>query len=119
MPNIVSFSEADAASIYFPDMKVWHANLANGTQQEFNWVKFEAGSVYPLHFHPYEQTSVVIQGRMRLTVGDEVREVGPGDMWFAPANVPHGGEILDNKPVVFIEVYSPPSGGINSDVTYL
>ena len=118
MPNIVTFSEAEAATQYFPEMKVWHANLATGANQEFNWVKFEAGSVYPLHSHPYEQTSVVIKGRMRLTVGEEVRDVGPGDMWYAPPNVPHGGELLDNEPVVFIEVYSPPSCGDDREVTY-
>ena len=55
---------------------------------------------------------------MRLTVGDEVREVGPGDMWFVPSSVPHGGEILGEEPVIFIDVYSPPSGGHDGDVTY-
>ena len=46
---------------------------------------------------------------MCLTVGDEVRDIGPGDMWYAPANVKHGGEILGDEPVVFIDVYAPPS----------
>ena len=55
---------------------------------------------------------------MRLIVGDEKREVGPGDMWFAPSDVPHGGEILGDEPVIFIDVYSPPSGGHDGDVTY-
>jgi quercetin dioxygenase-like cupin family protein len=55
---------------------------------------------------------------MRLTVGDEVREVGPGDMWFASSDVPHGGEILGDEPVIFIDVYSPPSGGHDEAVTY-
>ena len=55
---------------------------------------------------------------MRLTVGDEVREVGPGDMLHAPSGVPHGGEILGDEPVIFIDVYSPPSGGHDGDVTY-
>ena len=56
--------------------------------------------------------SVMISGRMRLTVGDEVRDIGPGDMWFAPANVEHGGEILGDQPVVFIDVYAPPADWI-------
>ena len=119
MSNIVSLSEAEASAEYFPDMQVWwNSELATGTHQELNWVKFEPGSTYPLHSHPYEQTSVVIQGRMRLTVGDEVREVGPGDMWYVPSSVPHGGEILGDEPVIFIDVYSPPRGGHDGDVTY-
>ena len=51
----------------------------------------------------------MVSGRMRLTVGDEVRDIGPGDMWYAPANVQHGGEILGDEPVVFVDVYAPPA----------
>lgn len=118
MPSIVTLAEANAAAMFYPDMQVWFTNLATGTHQELNWVKFVAGSTYPLHSHPYEQTSIVVQGRMRLTVGDEVREVGPGDMWFASANMPHGGETLGDEDVIFIDLYSPPSGGDDSAVTY-
>ena len=118
MANVFTQSEAEAGAKHYPEMKLWHANLAKGAEQEFNWVKFEVGSIYPLHSHPYEQTSFVISGRIRLTVGDEVREVGPGDMWFVPSNVPHGGELLGDEPFVFIETYSPPSAGDDSDVTY-
>lgn len=119
MRNIFSQSEAQKASTFDLNLRVWNANLATGQKQEFNWVKFEAGSRYPMHQHPYEQTSIMIEGRMILTVGDESREVGPGDMWFAPANLPHGGEIIGDAPIVFVEVYSAPSKGDGSDVTYL
>ena len=40
---------------------------------------------------------------------NQVGDIGPGDMWYAPANVKHGGEILGDEPVVFIDVYAPPS----------
>ena len=92
--------------------------MALGDHQELCWVKFDPGSTYPMHSHPYEQVSVIIQGRMRLHVGEETREVGPGDMWFAPSNTPHGGEILGEEPVIFIDVYAPSSLGDGSDVTY-
>ena len=118
MANIITLAEAGADAKFYPDMKVWHSVLATGTHQELNWAKFEPDGNYPLHSHPYEQTSVVIQGRMRLTVGDEVREVGPGDMWFAPAGVIHGGEILGDEALIFIDVYAPPSGGHDGAVTY-
>ena len=49
---------------------------------------------------------------MRLTVGEEVAEIGPGDMWHAPGNVVHGGEILGDEPVVFVDVYSPARRGV-------
>ena len=119
MSNIITLSEAEDASTFYPDMRVWwKGRLALGKDQELCWVKFEPGSVYPLHSHPYEQISVIVQGRMRLDVGDESREVGPGDMWFVPSDMPHGGLVLGEEPVVFIDVYSPPSSGDDTDVTY-
>ena len=118
MSSIVTLAEADAAAEYISEFQVWHTVVATGTHQELNWVKYAPGSIYPLHSHPYEQTSVVIQGRMRLIVGDEKWEVGPGDMWFAPSDVPHGGEILGDESVIFIDMYSPPSGGHDGAVTY-
>ena len=119
MKNIVTGEEASASAIYRPNPNnLWVNRLIMGNHQELLWAKFEPGSIYRLHSHPYEQTSVVVQGRMRLTVGEEVREVGPGDMWHALPNVPHGGEILGDEAVIFIDVYSPPSEGDTSSVTY-
>ena len=91
------------------DRKVHTAIPATGESCQLLWAKFEPGGTYELHSHPHEQMSVIVSGRMRLTVGDEVRDIGPGDMWYAPANVKHGGEILGDEPVVFIDVYAPPS----------
>ena len=60
--------------------------------------------------------SVLIEGRLRLTVGDETRVIEPGDMWHAPAGVEHGGEVLDGKPVVFVDVYSPASDRVKERI---
>ncbi len=51
------------------------------------------------------------EGQM-LTVGDETREIGPGDGWYAPGDVPHGGEVLGDEAAVFIDVYSPATDWI-------
>ena len=42
-------------------------------------------------------------------MGDEEREIGQGAMWHAPAGLSHGGEVLGDEPVVFVDVYSPPN----------
>jgi quercetin dioxygenase-like cupin family protein len=44
----------------------------------------------PLHTHPHEQVGHVVSGRMRFTLGDEERELGPGDGYAVPSNVVHG-----------------------------
>lgn len=119
MPNIITMPEAQAAATFHPDMQVWwKSRLALGDHQELCWVRFEPGAVYPMHSHLYEQVSVVIEGRMLLTVGTETREVGPGDMWFVPPDMIHGGVILGDAPVIFIDVYAPPSKGDDSDVIF-
>ncbi len=71
-----------------------------------------------MHSHAHEQISVMLQGRMLLRVGEESREVGPGDMWFVPSFVTHGGELVGKEAVVFIDVYSPPSKGDDTDTVY-
>jgi quercetin dioxygenase-like cupin family protein len=49
-----------------------------------------AGSDVPVHTHPHEQVGHVVSGRMRFRIGDEERELGPGDGYSVPGNVPHG-----------------------------
>jgi len=106
---IFSAKEAESNSDFFYDRKLHGAVLVTGESCQLVWAKFEPGGTYALHSHPHEQMSVMISGHMRLTVGDEVRDIGPGDMWYAPANVEHGGEILGDESVVFIDVYAPPA----------
>ncbi len=60
-----------------------------------------------MHSHPHEQFGLMVQGRMLLTVGDRQRQVGPGDLWHVPPDVVHGGSILGDEPVVFVDVFTP------------
>ena len=43
-----------------------------------------------LHHHPYDETFVILEGRVLVQVGDESIEGGPGDIVIGPPNVPHG-----------------------------
>jgi quercetin dioxygenase-like cupin family protein len=80
--------------VFESEMRAQSSLLANGNHIQLLRVKFDSGGHHPLHWHPHEQIRAMLQGRMRLTVGDEVEEIGPGDMWCAPAHVSHGGELL-------------------------
>ena len=44
----------------------------------------------PAHSHPHEQVGHVVSGRMRFQIGDEQRELGPGDGYSVPGGVVHG-----------------------------
>jgi len=109
---ILTAARAEADSVFEPEIRAHSSLVTNGEHLQLLWVKFEPDGGYPIHSHPHEQISVMLQGRMRLTLGDEVEEIGPGDIWYAPANVPHGGELLGGDPVVFVDIYAPPSASI-------
>jgi quercetin dioxygenase-like cupin family protein len=64
-----------------------------------------AGTELPLHYHPHEQTSTVLEGRFRFFVGDEEKECGPGDVAVIPGNVPHRGIALIDCRI--IDVFAP------------
>lgn len=49
----------------------------------------EPGHGPRLHRHPYDETWVVHQGTLVFQLGDELLEVGAGDIVVAPPNVPH------------------------------
>jgi len=69
-----------------------------------------AGTAVPVHAHPHEQISFIVQGRVRFTVGEgadrEVAEVEPGDVVVAPPNTPHGVELLSDTARV-IDAFHP------------
>ncbi len=52
-------------------------------------IHFKAGEGARPHHHPEEQAVVLLQGRMRVRLGDETFEAGPGDAWHVPSDVEH------------------------------
>ncbi len=69
-------------------------------------VEMEDAAEIPLHDHPHEQAGIMISGTLRLTIGDETRTIGPGEMYLIPPNVPHRA-IAEGGPVVVLDVFSP------------
>lgn len=62
-------------------------------------------AILPLHAHPHEQTGYLVSGRIRLTIGEVVHEVSPGDSWCIGGGVQHGAEIIEDS--VVLEVFAP------------
>jgi quercetin dioxygenase-like cupin family protein len=79
--------------------------LVYGEKTLFSEFRMEANSILPTHSHLHEQTGYLVDGRIRLTIGKEMFDVGPGDSWCIPGNMDHSAEILENS--VAIEVFSP------------
>ena len=67
--------------------------------------RLEEGSSLPMHAHPHEQSGYLVAGHLRLTVGDQLHDMLPGDAWCITGDVVHGAEALEDS--VAIEVFSP------------
>ena len=102
--QIFSWDEIDR---YGFDEDGSETQIISGEHMHLIRAVYEPGSTYPMHSHPHEQFSLLLSGRILLTVGDETREIGPGDGWYAASNVPHGGQIIGDEKAVFVDVYSP------------
>jgi mannose-6-phosphate isomerase-like protein (cupin superfamily) len=61
-----------------------------------------------LHIHPYDETFVVIAGRARFFVGDEVIEAGAGEAVLGPAGVPHRFENIGPGRLQTIDIHHSP-----------
>ena len=57
--------------------------------------------------HAQDEIYVVVAGRARFTAGEEVRAVGPGDVLFVPAGVPHRFHDITEELRLTV-VFAPP-----------
>ena len=74
--------------------------LAYGTE--------EVGAGPGLHVHPYDELFVVLVGRARFFVGDQVIEAEAGEMVLGPAGRPHRFENLGPGRLQTIDIYLSP-----------
>jgi len=63
------------------------------------------GETNLMHIHPKEeQVYIVVSGSGEVQVGEERERAIPGDVFFLPANVPHGFFNTGNKPAVVLNI---------------
>jgi quercetin dioxygenase-like cupin family protein len=73
-------------------LRIWDGvtvQAVEGERTTLAVVDLEPGSSVPEHSHANEQLGVLIRGSMRFRVGEESRELGPGDTWRILSQVPH------------------------------
>jgi quercetin dioxygenase-like cupin family protein len=77
-------------------------------------VYLKAGAVVPKHHHVNEQVTYILDGALRLWVGDKVDSqndadgivVGRGEVLVIPSNVPHRAIALEDT--LDLDVFAPP-----------
>jgi quercetin dioxygenase-like cupin family protein len=72
-------------------------------------VYLEQGCVVPTHSHENEQLTWILEGRLRLWLGEdeaEVYDVAAGEVLHIPSNVPHRAEALETT--LDVDMFCPP-----------
>ena len=69
-------------------------------------VTLAPNAVVAPHSHPQEQVGAVISGEVEFTIGEVTRQLGPGEVYVIPGDVPHGVKV-GPRAVELIEVFSP------------
>lgn len=72
-------------------------------------VFLKKGAVVPTHIHESEQVTYIVEGALRLWLGDNGEQevtVHAGEVLTIPSNVPHKAEALADT--LDIDVFSPP-----------
>ena len=98
----VKLATLPAKEIFGGTIRGHYAHLDKMTIGE---VLLQAGTVVPLHDHPHEQVTYVLEGRFEFTVGDRTTVLEPGVAALIPGGVRHGGRTLTACRV--LDVFSP------------
>jgi len=61
-----------------------------------------------LHVHPYDETFVILVGKARFHIGDEVIEAGAGEVVLGPAGIPHRFENIGPGRLQTIDIHHSP-----------
>jgi quercetin dioxygenase-like cupin family protein len=59
------------------------------------------------HSHTFEQVALILQGRVRFHVGDDVFEAGPGSAIRIPAGVMHYAEPIGDEVALNLDIFAP------------
>jgi quercetin dioxygenase-like cupin family protein len=77
-----------------------------GDQVFLGRVTYAPGTTVRRHSHEHtEQAMLILDGSLRMTIGDETREMGPGDACVVNRAVEH--ELYSEDGVTFIEALAP------------
>jgi mannose-6-phosphate isomerase-like protein (cupin superfamily) len=69
----------------------------------------EPGQGPALHHHPYDETFVILEGRVRVQVGEETVDGGPGDIVIGPPGIPHGFTNLGPERARLVCIHAAPA----------
>ena len=101
LPHVVGKDELPFANIAhrFEGCRFGDVNVS------FFLMESPPGKGAVLHFHPYEEIFITIEGEATFTVGGEVIEAKAGQIVVAPANVPHKFTNTGTGPLKQVDIH--------------
>ena len=93
-----------------------------GTNIMMARVLLKRGAVVPMHHHPNEQVSYILEGALRFILktetGDKEITVRAGEVLCIPPNLPHEAHALEDT--IDLDIFNPPrQDWIDRDDAYL
>jgi quercetin dioxygenase-like cupin family protein len=64
---------------------------------------YREGTSFPLHEHGQDKCDGVLEGVLRVTVGEVVYDLHAGDRLYLPAGTRHSAEVVGAKTVVSLD----------------
>jgi quercetin dioxygenase-like cupin family protein len=82
--------------------------IVTGEKAMLAHVYLRQGSVVPMHEHPNEQITYILEGSLRMEFSDDTPDVvvHAGEVLVIPSGVPHGAVALEDT--LDLDVFSPP-----------
>ena len=60
------------------------------------------------HHHAEEQMGYILSGRAVVKIGNEEKELGPGEGYLVPAGAHHTFRVVGEEALEYLEVFCPP-----------
>ena len=96
------------SNISWKDVTEGHVMKAiTGKNVMVSFVELAPNKSLPMHNHPAEQMSYLLQGEADFTIGEKNYSMKSGDLAIIPSNVIHQVKTCNTK-CVFLDIFSPP-----------
>ncbi|MEA1993786.1 MAG: cupin domain-containing protein [Euryarchaeota archaeon] len=96
--SFTSFDEIEEREV----IPGFHAKFVHSENLTVVRWRIEKDASMPEHVHEHEQITHVLKGKLRLKVGNETKNLGPGDVAVIQPDLPHSGEALSLCEVIDI-----------------
>ncbi|MCP4136721.1 MAG: cupin domain-containing protein [bacterium] len=70
------------------------------------WVEFQPNTLLPEHSHEHEQITLVVEGKLEMTVGGTKKILEKGETAVIPSNTKHSAQSLDEVTIA-VDAWNP------------